>query len=224
MINNFKLGMKMFRYGSGLVGMIVCSCIFLVLGLLINFSYYVLGVEGGPGDVLFMVVGMYPVQILYSLSVSNYIAASPVKKRMQTSVTATVACFNMLIIYLICSLLKVIKLAGHPENIGVVCTEMVSLAGFSVIILLSLALAYKYFWTSILLGVVVYFYATITLNGVNGIWPEIFGNSVSTYVLVLLLGLAAVVIGGFGQYGLSLLVYKAPMSKYAQSAAVRKEM
>lgn len=226
MINNFKLGIKMFRYGSGLVGMIVCSCIFLVLGLLINFAYYVLGVEGGPGDVFLVIIGMYPIQILYSLSASNFIASSPAKKRMQTSVPAAISCFNMLVIYLINSLVKIIVLVKHPENIGAACGGMVFSAGFIIIIMLYLAVAYKYFWVSILMGIAVYFFTTASLEGMNAFsfWPGIFGNSVGSFVLVLVLGLAFIVMGGFGQYGMSLLVYKAPMSKYAQSAAVRKEM
>lgn len=224
MINNFKLGIRMFRYGSGLVLMMVCSCIFFVLGLLMNIGYNVLKMAGNPGDVFLMLVAIYPIQILYSLSASNYIASSPAKKRMQTSVTATVCCFNIVVIYLINSLLKVIMLKGHPENIGKACAEMVSLAGFAVILMLYLAVAYKYFWMSIIGGVAVYYYLIARLNGLNTLWPEIFENSAGSFALALLIGLVIIVLGGLCQYGLALLVYKIPMSKYAQSATVRKEM
>lgn len=224
MINNLKLGIRMFRYGSGLVGMTVFCGIFLVLGLLMNFGYTILGSAGSPGDVFLLIVSVYPVQIIYTLSISNFIASSPIKKRMQTSVPVTICCFNMLAIYLVNALCKGIMLSGHPENIGTACAELVSLAGFGVIFMLYLALAYKYFLVSIVAGILVYYYTGIRLDGINSVWSGIFDNSVGSFALALLIGLVCIVIGGFGQYGLTLLVYKAPISKYALSAVVRKEM
>lgn len=44
------------------------------------------------------------------------------------------------------------------------------------------------------------------------------------YLQVSALGLLLVVLGGFLQYLLSLLVYKAPISKMAQSATLRREL
>ncbi len=220
MINNFKLGIKMFRYGTGLVGMMVCCGIFLALALIYNS----LGTAGSFGDFFLMMVPIYPVQIIYTISISSFIASSPVKKRMQTSVPATICCFNMIAIYLVNALCKGIMLAGHPENIGTACGELLSLAGFGVIFMLYIGLAYKYFAVSIVMGIIVYFYTINRLNGVNTAWPHIFENSAGSFALALLIGLVCIVIGGFGQYGLALLVYKAPISKYALSAVVRKEM
>lgn len=224
MINNLKLGIKIFRYGSGWVSMMVCSGIFLVLGLLMNIGYDVLEIAGRPGDIFLLFVAVCPIQILYSLSASNFIASSPAKKRMQTSVTATVCCFNMIVMYLVNFLFKVIMLTGHPENIGTACAEMVSLAGLAVLFMLYLAVAYKCFWMSIVGGIAAYFYTIARLNGLNVFLPEIFENSAGSFALALFIGLVIIVLGGFGQYGLALLVYKLPMSKYAQSATVRKEM
>lgn len=224
MINNLKLGIKMFKYGSGLVGMIVCGCIFLALGLLMDFGYNVLGIAGSPGGVFIMLVAMYPVQIIYTLSVSNFIASSPVRRRMQTSVPATICCCNMIVLYIVSLLCKSIMLKGHQEDIGTACAEMVSLAGFAVLIMLYLAVGYKYFWTSVAAGILVCFYTVGRLDKINNSWFGIFDNSARSLALALFIGLVLIVLGGFGQYGLSLLVYKAPMSKYSQSAAVRKEM
>lgn len=224
MINNYKLGMKMLRYGSGLVGMMVCCGIFLLLGLAMNIWFTALGIMGSPGDLLLMLVAMFPVQVIYSLSISNLVQSSPAKKRMQTSVPATVNCFNTIILYLLNALCKFIVITGHPELIGTVCVEMVMLTGFVVLIALYIAVGYKYFLASIIAGIIVYIFTIIRLNVINKIPSEIFGSSIGSFVLVLVIGLVIIVLGGFAQYGLSLLVYKAPMSKYAQTAAVRKEM
>ena len=224
MIDNYKLGMKMLRYGSGLVGTIVCTIFFLVLGLAMNIGYTSFGIAGTPGDIMLMVIAMLPVQVIYSLSVSNLVQSSPAKKRMQTSVPTTVTCFNMIALCLINSLFKGIAMTGPPEFIVTACSEMVTLAVFSALIMLYIAIAYKYFLANIIAGVMVYFFTSARLNAVNHIQLGIFDNSVSSFVLALAISLILIVLGGFGQYALSLLVYKAPMSKYAQSAAVRKEM
>lgn len=224
MINNYKLGMKMLWYGSGLVGMMVCCGIFLLLGLAMNIWFTALGIMGSPGDLLLMLVVMFPVQVIYSLSISNLVQSSPAKKRMQTSVPATVNCFNTIILYLLNALCKFIVITGHPELIGTVCVEMVMLTGFVVLIALYIAVGYKYFLASIIAGIIVYIYIITRLNVINKIPSEIFGSSIGSFVRVMVIGLVIIVLGGFAQYGISLLVYKAPMSKYAQSAAVRKEM
>ena len=216
--------MKMLRYGSGLVGMMVCCGIFLLLCLPMNIWFTALGITGSPGDVLLMLVVMFPVQVIYSLSISNLVQSSPAKKRMQTSVPATVSCFNMIILYLVNSLCKCIAMTGHPEIIGTVCVEMVTLAGFGVLIMLYIAVGYKYFLASIIAGITVYLFTIARLVVINKIPSGIFGSSIGSFVLALVIGLVIIVLGGFGQYGVSLLVYKAPMSKYAQTAAVRKEM
>lgn len=216
--------MKMLRYGSGLVSMTVCCSIFLVLGLLMTIGFAVLGVAGGPGDVFLIIVVMFPTQVIYTLSISNLVQSSPAKKRMQTSVPATVDCFNMMILYLVNALCKGIVMTRHPELVGTICVEMVTLAGFAAFIMLYMGVGYKYFWTGIVPCIIVYYFTYSRLDAVNKIRFGIFGNSAGSFALALVIGLVIIVLGGFGQYGLSLLVYKAPMSKYAQSATVRKEM
>lgn len=216
--------MKMLRYGSGLVSMMVCCGIFLVLGLLMTIGFAMLGIAGGPGDVFLIIVVMFPTQVIYTLSISNLVQSSPAKKRMQTLVPATVDCFNMMILYLVNALCKGIVMTRHPELVGTICVEMVTLAGFAAFIMLYMGVGYKYFWTSIVAGIIVYFFTHSRLDTVNKIRFGIFDNSAGSFALALVIGLVIIVLGGLGQYGLSLLVYKAPMSKYAQSAAVRKEM
>lgn len=224
MMNNFKLGIKMLRYGSGLVSMMVCGVAFFVLGLLMNIWDKTLGNAGLSGDVLMMILGMFPAQIIYSLSVSNLVQSSPVKKRMQTSVPATVTCFCVIALYLLLSLINGIMIISHPEYIRAICVETVTMAVFVAFIMISIAVAYKHFWMSFIAGFAVYYMISARMTIVEKFQFEIFGSNAGSFALALVIGLIIIVLGGFGQYGVSLLVYKAPMSKYAQSAAVRKEM
>ncbi len=224
MINNFKLGMKMLRYGSGLVPMMIFGGIFLVVGLLVNICDKKLGGVGLSGDVLMMILAMFPAQTIYSLSASNLVQSSPAKKRMQTSIPATVTCFYMIALYLLLALSNGLLMIGHPELIGAVCVETVSIAGFVVLIMAVIGVGYKYFWVTIMEGVAVYLLLSVRMTIVDKLRFDIVDKSVGSFALALVIGLAVIVLGGFGQYGLSLLVYKAPMSKYSQSAVVRKEM
>ena len=224
MMNNFKLGIKLLRYGSGLVSMMVCGVIFFVLGLLIYIWDKTFENAGLSGDVLMMVLVMFPAQIIYSLSVSNLVQSSPVKKRMQTSVPATVTCFCVIALYLLLSLINGIMIIRHPEYIRAICVETVTMAVFVAFIMISIAVAYKHFWMSFIDGFAVYYMISARMTIVEKFQFEIFGSNAGSFVLALVIGLIIIVLGGIGQYGVSLLVYKAPMSKYAQSAAVRKEM
>lgn len=224
MMNNFKLGIKMLRYGSGLVSMMVCGVAFFVLGLLMNIWDKTLGNAGLSGDVLMMILVMFPAQIIYSLSVSNLVQSSPAKKRMQTSVPATVTCFCVIALYLLLSLINGIMIIRHPEYIRAICVETVTMAVFVVFIMISIAVAYKHFWMSFIAGFAVYYMISARMTIVEKFQFEIFSSNAGSFALALVIGLIIIVLGGFGQYGVSLLVYKAPMSKYAQSAAVRKEM
>lgn len=224
MMNNFKLGIKMLRYGSGLVSMMVCGVAFFVLGLLMNIWDKTLGNAGLSGDVLMMILVMFPAQIIYSLSVSNLVQSSPAKKRMQTSVPATVTCFCVIALYLLLSLINGIMIIRHPEYIRAICVETVTMAVFVAFIMISIAVAYKHFWMSFIAGFAVYYMISARMTIVEKFQFEIFGSNAGSFALALVIGLIIIVLGGFGQYGVSLLVYKAPMSKYAQSAAVRKEM
>ncbi len=112
----------------------------------------------------------------------------------------------------------------HPELVGAVCAETVTMVAFAVCIMLSLGAAYKHFWVSIILGLFVFFITFTRTALVDKLRFGIIANEAGSFVLVLVIGLILIVLGGFGQYGMSLLVYKAPMSKYSQTAAVRKEM
>ncbi|MCM1376802.1 MAG: hypothetical protein NC245_17135 [Muribaculum sp.] len=224
MMNDFKLGIKMLRYGSGMAPTMVTSVIFLVLGMVMNIMDKALGVVGLSGDMIMIIMAMLPIQVIYSLSVSNLVQSSPAKKRMQTSAPAAVACICIIALYLLLSLANGIMAIAHPELIGAICVETVTIGMFAFCIMLSLGAAYKHFWVSIILGVVVYFIISSRMTLVEKLRFGIFADDAGSFVLALVIGLVLIVLGGFGQYGMSLLVYKAPMSKYSQSAILRKEM
>lgn len=221
MINDLKLGMKMLRYGDHMILQVIAIAVTWFLGLVMNVSIKLLGLIEIPfGAVLMVIAFMFPAQILYSLSVSNLVQSSPAKKRMQTTIPAVVTLAGLLGNYLACLVINLIFMAGHPERVDAICGETLMGAVFAAFTMIVLGVAYKYFWMSVLFGFVVYFYVRygfeINLDmGVSG------GGA---YALAAAAGFVLLLLGSLGQYGLSLLFYKAPMSKYAQSANLRKEM
>lgn len=219
MIDDFKLGMKMLRYGDHMILQMVGTVICWLGGLILNVWVKGIGMMGiSVGSVFMTVAVMFPVQILYSLSVSNLVQSSPAKRRMQTSVPTAVSFVGMMVNYLVCVGIDLIFMALHPEKAGALCSEMWASAIFSVFTMLVLAVTYKYFLASVLLGIVVYFYVRYTFE------TELVISAFGSGAAAAAAGFVLILLGGLGQYGLSLLCYKAPMSKYAQSANLRKEM
>lgn len=224
MINDLKLGLKTLRYGSNLVSQAICGIVFYVLGLTMSIGSKLFGVVlGATGDVFMIIAALFPAQMLYSLSVSKLVQSSPSKKRMQTSVPTIISAFCLMGTYLLCSLINGIIIAVHPEYTGAVCAEMLIMAIYAVIIQLSIGSAYKHFWVSIVLGVATYFFVDFQFISFRRGF-EILGGAAGSFWQVLVLGLILIMLGSLGQYGLTLLVYKAPMSKYAQCGSLRKEM
>lgn len=52
-------------------------------------------------------------------------------------------------------------------------------------------------------------------------WNRVY---VMSFPWILVMGLAIIIVGGLLEYLVSLLLYKAPMSKYAQSSILRREL
>lgn len=229
MINDLKLGMKMLRYGDHMILQMVAMAVTWFLGLIMNVSikYVSISLSGQiqliqiPIGAVFMVIAfMFPAQILYSLSVSNLVQSSPAKKRMQTAIPAAVTFAGMMGNYLVSLVINLIFMAGHPERVGAICGETLLEAVLAAFLMIVLGVAYKFFWTAFLSGLMVFF---CTRYGMETLWRvDLSGGG--AYALTAAAGFVLILLGGLGQYGLSLLFYKVPMSKYAQSANLRKQM
>lgn len=220
MMNDLKLGMKILRYGYGLKS----NCVLAVVCLAMGIGFYLLG-AAAAGSVMFLCVGMVPVQILQSLNMANLVQASPSKKRMQTSVAAVLCCAAMLALYLAVALAGGVMALGRPRLLGQVCASLIVLGLYSVIIMLFTGIVYKYFVAASLVFIPI-MVCGIQGTEMSGIFrEEIFvGQGAAAFCAAAVLGALLVVLGGFIQYLTSLLCYKAPMSKMAQMAPLRKSL
>lgn len=223
MINDLRLGIKSLRYSHGWKKTGICAALLMVPGV----ALVLMGPEldlGFYSGFILVIEAIYPMQLLYSLSVSNMLQVSPVKKKMQTTVPALLCTFCMAVIFLFTLLLFGIRIAWNPSGIYNLCGELVQYAVWMVCVMVYMAVAYKYFVLStcgfLVLNVVLVPGARI---------PEAFVDfsvleGVGAPFLAAALGLGLIAAGGLLEYLLSLLVYRAPMSKLAQTPSLRREL
>ncbi len=224
MINNLRLGVKSIRFAYGIksnlllmLGFLGAGITFMILGSGTLLSFY--------GNFMLMGIAMLPAQMIFSLSVSNLVLASPLRKRLQTSVPATLTCCNTALIYLMMAVYRLIRVWGNPQLAEAMSGELMVVAGMIFLIMLYLGVAYKYFGVSVLMAITM-----ALLLSYRKEWEGIsfrmslFGQGLGGVALTALTGIGIVVLGGFLQYLISLLVYRAPMSKMAQAAPLRREL
>ncbi|MCI9337085.1 MAG: hypothetical protein HFH93_06005 [Lachnospiraceae bacterium] len=222
MMNDWKLGIKMMRYGYGIKTNCIVGGITVVLGI----GAAVLGGISGnmfPADYMMLVVGMLPVQVLFSLNITGMVQASPGKKRLQTRIPALINFSVMTVVYLAEILISGIILLIQPQSREGMGKNLLLMAVLMAAIMLYTGVAYKYFIISSLCVV------PVICIGLSG---GIIGDSRLTDFLAIDIslgqavaaGLALLIAGALGQYLISLLIYRAPLDKMGQVAPLRRLM
>lgn len=220
MIKQLKMGFKLMKYAYGLKGCLIAGAILLVIGILQE-TFLGFGNQA-TGALFILITAMWPLQLLYSINAANVTLASPCKKKIQTSVSAIVGFASFLLMYFIVLGIYWMKYKtqGITEEQAVTRLVMGSIA--IVVLMIYMTVALKYFWVSTVVFLIVFI--TISFSFQILIWnsPECFrGISIE---IASMIGVAAVVVGALLQYGISLLIYKKPVSKYAQISSLRKKM
>lgn len=223
MINDWKLGIKIMRYAHGIKINCILGGFMLVLAIL---SSVLAGTvrDALPATYFILVVGMLPVQMLYSLSITGMVQTAPIKKKLQTKIPAMVNFSITAVMYLVVVLIYGIMLIGNPTNRSWVCRNLMILSLMIAIVMLYMGVAYKYFIVATVLMMPLLCTALSTgllqekwiLDFVP--WERF------TFWQATLGGIVILAVGGFMQYLLSLLVYKAPIDKLSQVATLRRWM
>lgn len=220
MINNWKLGWKSLNYAYGLksnfalmIVFVLISMVFFIIGPSTNTSFF--------GGYMLMCAAILPTQMIHSLNMSNIVQSSPMKKKLQTTIPAVFTCGNQVMVYLINVLLYCLRLWVHPESALAMGNEVLLLGLVMMMMSIYLGVAYKCFVVSIFM--LPFLCYSIFMGRYFVIWDQ-FGTGWMFFGIMAVLGLVSVAAGGFMQYLISLLLYKAPMSKMAQTASLRKEL
>lgn len=217
MINDLKIGFKLMRHGLSLKSSILSSVLFLIGGLMFEASGEPIGIVGS----VYAVMGSIMVyQLVQSLTCAGLVQSSPLKKRLQTSVSAicTFVCamiFNTIIV----GVKILIGYLNHTPMNEVAAGILVT-GFFLIIIMVYMGTSMKAFLLSTIIfimscGIVGY----IIGMGLGLDWFVRWNISIGVSIAGSYL---AVVIGSFLMYLISLAFYKKDYSKTTFDSALKR--
>lgn len=217
MIENIKFVFVLQKFGFQRRLQLGSMVIFYLIGVVIE-----LATRGNfwLGMFFMMLAPMYMVQVIYSMCMSTLVTASPYGKRIQTSIVSCGDLFFSLVSMTIIVIMKAVEVALYPQQKDALISVFVILSVMMLVLHIYTAFVYKFYVLSIVLLFVI-------------IWPLSFymGYSVRFFTLptipvsfvgAVLIAYASTLLGVGLQYVLTKLIYRAPLSKYAQGAAMRK--
>jgi hypothetical protein len=212
MINDFKLGFKIIKYGLNFKVSVIASVLMLFFGCLMDVA-----IPGTPINGLYVgMVGMFIMQMICSVSVSTMVQSSSRKRQLQTSVPAIVCSVYLLFGNTISIILKLVGLKVRLVDAEVWDWEMSYIANgilfnalFMVIIVLYNAGATKVFWQATVCFIIIYlvyfFFSTSSLMEEIPFNLSIEAAVVISYLIIIV---ASVLI-----YFLFVAMYKRDYSK-----------
>lgn len=225
MISNLKTGLKILRYGHGLKGAIIGTVLIVILGIMMAIIHITLGEKTGgvlPVGYFWMLAAMIIIQLFYSVNAATIVQASPLKKKLQTSVPTVLCVVGVLCAYLLTVLVEGIAFAITPAAEGYICRQLIYSTLLLATIMLYSAACYKLFFLTTIMFFVVFFSCYQSMVG-SGLQLNLDGSG-KTFWLLAAAGLGILLICGVLHYLITLAIYKIPLSKRAQAGALRKEM
>lgn len=219
MIKKIEKELKLIRYANGLKLSVLAICVFLIVGILYQFSSNMRFF----GDYFIAVTAINAIQIVFSLNVSGLIASSKHKKSMQTVLPAMVCCGTSMITYLALGLKNLILYRAGRIDVEQLAGGMLYEAVLILVFMLYTAFCYKMFFIATAGFLIVFFATYIGMGVMNGTGMYNFTSSLPAG-LTFILGIVVVAAGGFLQYLIFCLLYKLPISKNSQYSSVRKWM
>lgn len=231
MIGQCKYAFQMLRYAFGIKGNSVAAVIMVIAGLALEF------ISHGTnflGSFFVVVLSMFPVQFLYSISLSNHVASSPYRKRLQTSMPALMNLTLNIGIFTLMNIIKAVEIYLFPEDTELIIGSLIMLSVAELIITIYTGIVFKYYIIATVVMVAFYsflggtggwimaenhqmygFYSVFTAMGYIFMGKtSLAGAVVISYVLLF--------VGALLQYLVSLVFYRKPLSKRAQGAAMKR--
>ena len=226
LIESWRFAIKCIKLSYHLkVNLIIVGFLFL-LALVYEIADLNVDLNSGMGGILLLIVAMYPAQMIYSICGSQLAQSSPYKKAMMTSLPAVITFCCGILTYLLVIVTEAIRAIRNPEA-AEHCARLILLIGIVLMILnIYIGIAFRYFALSmiILLGFLLGFYycypAGIVIGRSTIVLPWLTGISMPVATAV---GLCLAVLGSLLQYGISLLLYKRPISRTAIYGLLRQQ-
>lgn len=214
MIKQLKLGFSMMRYTYGMKMCVIIAGICLLFGFAAELFQV-----GITGALLFIVGGIWAIQLISSLGVSSMIKTSKYAKAIETAIPAWINFAIYFVCYVVVIACKLPRLFGASEEIiEHMVNELLVYGIAAVVIMVFCGIAYKLFVISTIAIFVVCFGVNLLVG--SSCLPDIKVSFGAAAVI----GFVCLVVGALLQYGVSVLLYRVPLSKNAQLRGLQKYM
>ena len=226
MIKQLQMGIKLLRYTHGIVANTVLGVLILLVGIIME-----LGSSGSTGmataslsvgGYFILMTAMWPLQMLISLNVPGIVAASPWKKRIQTSVFSVSAVLYFTLTYTLVMVLKLMKWKSGLVSEEQFVIEMLQMVVFVFILMIYMTTSLKYFVVSTIIFCIVL--PTFMVSYMIAYNMDILARLNLGPVAVISLGYATIFLSALLGNGILHFLYKKPVSKYSQMSSLRKKM
>lgn len=223
MMNDMKLGIRLLRYGYG----IKMNLVLLAVCVAADIFFFALDCMGSGmamalDGYMLLALGLVPSQLIFTLNAVDMVLASPVRKKLQTSVPAVMNLCSVLGMYLIVILKKAVIALFHPDKIGQHAMCLVFLAILAAVILACTGVLYKSFIFFIALCFFISGFSSFCMRPI--LQSNILGNSKASLAWGALIGMTLILAGAAAEYVLSVLFYKKPVSRKTLGAKLREEL
>lgn len=217
MIKDLKMSIKLMPYCTNWKSTLAGMVIFFVIGLVFEIA---MGGEMPAGVIFMMMAGIFPAQLLTSLSVSSLVATSTYKRKLQTDYSTVIIFVTSLIAWTVCCATRYFNYVSDGAVAGMVINGMLGTALIMLVLAIYMALAYKVYWIAFTIFIVSYLviYVLISLPF------EYLNHAFTSFPVAVVFGYVMVFVSTLVHNLLTKAVYKIPMHKMAQSTILRKAM
>lgn len=219
LINSWRFAVNCMKLSYNLKMNVICMGFLFIMALV----YEVFYVADGLGAFLLLIIAMYPAQLTCSVCGSQLVLSSPYRRSMMTSLPAILTLCSQTAVYLAIICAEAVRAYVAPETAGR-GSRIILLCGVMLILLdMYVGLAYKYFvlsWIMLAVSLIGFYY----MSGMIGRDTALSQNLLNIPLPIsAILGLCFALAGSALQYGISRLVYKKPMSRFAIFGLLRQQ-
>lgn len=222
MRNDFRTGWKLMRYAYGIRSNCIQAGVFLLGGIVFMLTEED-GYFGVLGGLFWVSIAILPTQLISSLWVADLVKVSPMRKKVQTVFPVAVSLICMTVVYLAELAVGAIRCQVTPEKTERVCHSLFFLAAMMALLLVYLGICYKYFVLSALCIVPAMVLWALSSSEEQA-FEFLFRDWKPGFGTVAAIGFGFLIVGALAEYLLALLFYKAPLSRMAQAAPLRKAL
>lgn len=222
MLKDFKLGIRLLKYAHSARMTMIIAGVMVLFGILITPLNLINREASLPGGYFIMLSVLFLIQLISSVSIAKLAQVSPAKKRLQTSVPTMLNLVFMSSGFFLSAVVEYICILLWPEETQLIAGRLLFTAVIMGVVILYSAVAYKLFFLGTVFFLVIFFTCYVFLS--DGGWTVRLWESSGLFWQVVLIGFAIIALCCLLQYGISLALYRLPMSKYAQSATLRKQL